>query len=91
MILAEEILKPSIDYGSWLLLDTLIQISIGRHKLSKEKYKMHSLGRKEALVSIMELKEIKHLKKSLILNEIKGAVISGYNSIQISFHLLKRN
>jgi hypothetical protein len=52
-------------------------------KLSKEKYKMHSLRRKGASGSVTDLsytgiKEIKKsLKKSLMLNRIKKAVTSG--------------
>jgi hypothetical protein len=52
-----------------------------RSKLSKEKYNVYSLVRKGVLGSIMELspllKEINILKKSKMLNEIKGVMISG--------------
>jgi hypothetical protein len=37
------------------------------------------------------LEEIKSLKKSLILNEIKGVVISEQDPTQINFHVVKSN
>ena len=46
-----------------------------RSKLSKEKYKMHSLRGKGASGNVMKLrpglKEVKSLKKSLMLSEIE--------------------
>ena len=48
-----------------------------------------------SLRSIMKLslvlKDVKSLKKSLMLNEIKGVVNSGQDHIQLNFQLVKRN
>lgn len=56
---------------------------------------MYSLERKGPTGSIIELipvlKEIESLKKSLILNRIAGVVSSGQDSMQMSFHLVKKN
>ena len=65
-----------------------------RKKLSKEKYKMYSLRRKETPGSRLELKqskEINRLKKSLMLNGMKGVLISWQDPTQLSFQLVKRN
>lgn len=53
------------------------------------------MWRKGAIGSVTEpspvLKEIKKSLKSLMLNEMKGAMASQKAAIQLSFQLLKRN
>ena len=55
--------------------------------------KVYSLRRKGVLGSVMELnpvlKEIQMLKKTIVLNGIKGVVPSGRDSIQLSLQSLK--
>ena len=65
-----------------------------RNKLAKEKYKMSHLriGAPESVIGLNPvLKEIKHLKKSLMLSGITVMVTSGQDLTQLSFQLLKRN
>lgn len=65
-------------------------------KQGKKKYKMYSLWRKRESGTIMlepnpGLKQIRSLKKSLILNVLKEMVPPGQNPTQLSFQLVKGN
>jgi len=83
--LAEEISRqPSIDSVVWLLVVTLIQFIIRRNKLSKEKYKMFEEKR-----STRKCNTIKSLKKSLMLNVMKGVVTSGQDPTQQNLQRVK--
>ena len=65
-----------------------------RNKLAKEKYKMSHLriGAPESVIGLNPvLKEIKHLKKSLMLSGIKEVVTSGQNPTLLSSQPVKRN
>jgi hypothetical protein len=69
---------------------------VKRSKLSKEKYKMHSLRGKGASGNVMKLrpvvKEINRLngsKPCLVLSEIKGLVTSGQDHTHLSFNCEK--
>ena len=53
-------------------------------KLSKEKYKMYNVRRKETPRSI------NRLEKSLMLSGIKGVVTSGQDPTQLSFQLVNK-
>lgn len=63
--------------------------------LNIENYKMYILRRHEVTGSVKELsvvfKEINGLKKRLMLNGIKGVVISGQDQTYLSIHLVKKN
>lgn len=65
-----------------------------RNKLAKEKYKMYHLriGAPESVIGLNSaLKEIKHLKKRLILNGIKEVVTTEPNPTLLSSQPAKRN
>ena len=72
----------------------LIKISNEREQIEQGKYEMYNLKRKEARGSGMEqnsvFKEINRLKKSWMLNRVKGGVTSGNNPTQISFQFCKK-
>lgn len=65
-----------------------------RNKLAKEKYKMYHLriGAPGSVIGLNPvLKEIKNVKKSLMLNGIKEGVTSGQNFTLLSFQPMERN
>jgi hypothetical protein len=72
-----------------------VVINNKKKQAEQGKYKMYSLRRKWVPGSGMELnpifKEMNRLKKSLILNEVKGEETSGQDLTQLSFQLVKRN
>lgn len=89
LTLAEMSVQPSIDCILWLFFSFFCRSIKKRSKLHKEKDKINSLRRKGAPGSVMELdlvlNDIKTLKKSLMLNGIKGAVNPGKYSTLPSF------
>lgn len=72
-----------------------MQVYNEKEQAEQGKVESDSLRRKEALGSIIEqspvLKEIKRLKRNLILNGIQGVVTSEQDHTQLSFQFLKRN
>jgi hypothetical protein len=69
--------QPSIDCVAWLLMPSNIKIFNEKEQAKQGKNKIYSLKRKKA--------PGKRLKKSLMLNEIKGVVTSGQDPAQLSF------
>lgn len=85
MALAEEISRqPNIMYAMWLLVFTLWQICNEREQPEQGKVQSVQFEKKGApgnllLVSSSVLRKIQGLKKSLLLNGIKGVVPQGKN------------
>lgn len=72
--------QPSTDCVMCLLVITLMHACNEKERAGQREIKMYSLERKGAPGSIMKLspvlKSIKSLKKTLMLNVVKGAVTS---------------
>lgn len=89
--MVEEILRqPNIDFAMWLLAINNRQVCNGKEQVEQKEMQKYGFRRKIApgnltLKPRLILKEMKKLKRGLILNGIKGGEPSGQDPIQQSF------
>lgn len=89
--LAEEILRrPNTGFVMWLLAISNRQVCNGKEQVEQKEMQKYGFRRKIApgnltLKPRLVLKEMRKLKRGLILNGIKGGEPSGQDPIQQSF------